>query len=168
MSMIQNIQSSALNTIQYSTYGKAYKTGTTDKTEEAAEKSQKQHTSSGNTMTSIDGDTITISAAGKEYAKTAATTGTSAADSTAAVVNDNVVSAASATQTQNELSALDTIQTDDETATTDDTTEETTYSLSGYSESQLKELLQDGKISQAEYQAELRSRESNTAADLAE
>jgi maltodextrin utilization protein YvdJ len=129
-----------------------------------------------NTSTSSQGDTVTISAAGAQAAKTF--TGQSAnrasetlasevdtyTDSTAAalssVASDAGITEYTAIKNQNSANAAAV------TGSSSGSSSSSSSNLSEYTESELKEMLENGEITRAEYEAEINSRkQSNETSD---
>jgi hypothetical protein len=125
-----------------------------------------------NTKTSSQGDVLTISTQGAYAAKTF--TGQSASrpsedgngedsytDSTAAAIasaaSDAGINEATATKNANSADAA--------AVSGSSSSSSESSSLSQYSEAELKEMLQDGEITRAEYNAEIKSREQSDEAD---
>lgn len=135
----------------------------------------------GTTATSVQGDTLTISNAGAqkaaktftgESANRPSVNGTATEGSTDALAG--VLADAASNAGINEYSALK-----DENAaasaavssgSSTSSSSSSTSSLSSYSEAELKEMLRNGEITQAEYNAEIKSRqeEDGTEEDEAE
>jgi hypothetical protein len=167
--MIQSIQAS--NTTLYNstqnTIGAAKVT--TDNKQLNAQATQEDDE---NTKTSSQGDVLTISTQGAYAAKTF--TGQSASrpsedgngedsytDSTAAAIasaaSDAGINEATATKNANSADAA--------AVSGSSSSSSENSSLSQYSEAELKEMLQDGEITRAEYNAEIKSREQSESAD---
>jgi hypothetical protein len=173
--MIQSIQ--AGTTSLYNTTTNVLSQGkvstTTAKTESVAAKEEDS-----TTQTSSQGDTVTISNAGAQMAAKTFS-GQSANSPTVAGLTDNgytdkqasaLSSAASsigitaytATKTQNSSEAAAVSSSSSSSSSSES-------SLSGYTESQLKTMLQNGEITQAEYNAEIQSRqEAESSSDTDE
>ncbi len=164
--MIQSIQAS--NTSLYNPVKNNLVTGkiTTDNTE-ATKKEQEDE----NTTTSSQGDTVTISNAAMQASKTftgesanrPSVNGTSEdsyTDATAAAIasaaSDAGINDATAVKNENAANAS---AVSGSSSSSDDS------SLSQYSEAELKQMLQDGEITRAEYNAEIKSREESEAAE---
>jgi hypothetical protein len=167
--MIQSIQanSTTLYNSTRNTIGAAKVT--TDNKQLNAQSSQEEDE---NTKTSSQGDVLTISTQGAYAAKTF--TGQSASrpsedgtgedsytDSTAAAIASAASDAGinEATATKNANSADAAAVSGSSSSSSEDS------SLSQYSEAELKEMLQDGEITRAEYNAEIKSREQSDAAE---
>jgi hypothetical protein len=166
--MIQSIQAS--NTTLYNstqnTIGAAKVT--TDNKQLNAQATQEDDE---NTKTSSQGDVLTISTQGAYAAKTF--TGQSASrpsedgngedsytDSTAAAI-----ASAASDAGINEATATKNANSADAAAVSGSSSSSENSSLSQYSEAELKEMLQNGEITRAEYNAEIKSREQSDAAD---
>jgi hypothetical protein len=161
--MIQSIQ--AGSTALYNTGATAITTGkvTTGKAETAQTATQNEDE---NTVTSSQGDTVTISAAGLQAAKTftaesanrpsvAGTSEDTYTDSTAAAL-----SSAASDLGITEYTAEKNANSANAAAVTGSSSSSSSSSsnLSEYTESELKEMLENGEITRAEYEAEINSR----------
>jgi hypothetical protein len=170
--MIQSIQ--AGNTALYNPAQSAIAAGkvTTDntKTTSAAANNEDE-----NTTTSSQGDTLTISYAGAqaaahtaESANRPSVTGTSedtytdAGAATIASAASNIgITEYTSIKNENSANAAAVSGSSSSSSSSSESS-----SLSSYTESQLKEMLQNGEITQAEYNAEIKSREeSDTSSD---
>jgi hypothetical protein len=166
--MIQSIQASSttLYNSTQNTIGAAKVT--TDNKQLNAQASQEEDE---NTKTSSQGDVLTISTQGAYAAKTF--TGQSASrpsedgngedsytDSTAAAI-----ASAASDAGINEATATKNANSADAAAVSGSSSSSEDSSLSQYSEAELKEMLNNGEITQAEYNAEIKSREQSEAAD---
>ncbi len=119
----------------------------------ATEKTSTQEEEEQVTATSVDGDTLEISASSsdivrKTYTGTSSQSVISEDEGYTSVVSQIVAGAASSIGI-NEYTA----SVDEEAASSDSS------SLSQYTETELKEMLRNGEITQAEYSAEIASRE---------
>lgn len=116
--------------------------------------------------TSKDGDTLELSAAGtalasKTFTATSASAGAVSKDEgytskTAQIVSEAAASAGitETTAAKNEMSA--------QASTVSGSSSGSTSNLSSYTATELKEMLQNGEITRAEYDAEIESRSSST------
>jgi hypothetical protein len=142
---------------------------TTDKTQAASAVAQNQQEDE-NTETSIQGDTLTISSAGAQAAKTftaqsanrPSVDGTSedtytdsTAEAIASAASDAGITEYTSVKNENSADSAAVSGSSSSSSSSSDT------SLSEYTEAQLKEMLQDGEITQAEYNAEIQSREED-------
>ena len=129
--------------------------------------------------TSSDGDTLDISAANLN--RTAKTfTGQSKqstdtkdqgyTDSAAAAISQAAGSMGidSNTQVKNDMNAASAAVSGASSASAGSSSSSSTSSLSSYSESELKEMLRNGEITQAEYDEEIESREKDSTAAASE
>lgn len=123
--------------------------------------------------TSKDGDTLEISAAAtalaqKNYSAMSASAGTVSkdegyTDTTAEIMSNAAASAGITEETaaKNEMS----MQASVVSGSTSGTSSGSTSNLSSYSASELKEMLQNGEITQAEYDAEMASRSGSSTTE---
>jgi hypothetical protein len=168
--MIQSIQAS--NTSLYSSIGTVTATAkvTTGKAETTPAAAQNEDE---NTVTSSQGDTLTISMAGVKAAKTftaesanrPSVTGTSEdtyTDATATALSSAAsnIGITEYTSVQNENSANAAAVNGSSSSASSSSS---SSNLSEYSESELKEMLEDGEITRAEYEAEINSRKQTDA-----
>ena len=120
--------------------------------------------------TSSDGDTLNLSTSAAHRAKTftaqskqsTTTTDEGYTDSNAAAIQQAAsgVGIDSNTQIKNEMNASSAAVSG---TTSSSSSSSTNSSLSSYSESELKEMLRNGEITQAEYNEEIESREEETS-----
>jgi hypothetical protein len=129
-----------------------------------------------NTEVSSQGDTLTISSAGAQAAKTftaqsanrPSVNGTSEdtyTDATAAALSTaaSVIGIDDTTIAENEASAESNAVSGSSSSSSSSSTDS---NLSEYSEAELKEMLENGEITQAEYEAEIQSRsQTDTSSD---
>jgi hypothetical protein len=138
-------------------------TGKTEETQVAAQEEDE------NTTTSSQGDTLTLSNAGIQAAKTftaqsanrPSVNGTSEdtyTDATAAAIS----SAASGIGITDETISKNEASADSAAVSGSSSSSSTDSNLSEYTEAELKEMLEDGEITQAEYDAEIKSRSQNS------
>lgn len=123
-----------------------------------------------NETTSKDGDTVEISAAGTVLSSTMSSQSSSSSDTVSedegytSKMAGAVSSAASAigiteaSAAKSQMSA----QAAAVTGSSSDSSSSSTSDLSSYSASQLKQMLENGEITQAEYEAEIQSRSTST------
>ena len=119
--------------------------------------------------TSTDGDTLNLSTTAAKRAKTftaqskqgTTTSDEGYTDSTAMALQQAAsnVGIDSNTQLKNEMSASSAAVS----GSSSSSSSSTNSSLSSYSETELKEMLRNGEITQAEYNEEIESRESDTS-----
>lgn len=138
-------------------------TGKAEETQAAAQEEDE------NTTTSSQGDTLTLSNAGIQAAKTftaqsanrPSVNGTSEdtyTDATAAAIS----SAASGIGITDETISKNEASADSAAVSGSSSSSSTDSNLSEYTEAELKEMLEDGEITQAEYDAEIKSRSQNS------
>ncbi len=164
MSGITSIQGSQIFS---ETAGRAYNVSTKSVSE--TEKQNAAQNKNESVTTSKDGDTVEISAAGtahsaKTYTAMSSTSGTVSKDegytSKMAETVSNAASSVGITETsaaKNEMSAQASAVSGNSSSSSSSTGD-----LSSYSASELKEMLQNGEITQAEYDAEMKSRSSSS------
>jgi hypothetical protein len=165
--MIQSIQAgtTSLYSTTTSIIGQGKVSSTKAQTEAAAQKEDEDST----TQTSAQGDTVTISNAGAQMAAKTFS-GQSANSPTVAGLTDNgytdkqasALSSAASSVGITAYTATKTANSADSAAVSSGSSQSSSSesSLSGYTETQLKTMLQNGEITQAEYNAEIQSRQS--------
>lgn len=128
------------------------------------EKTPQQNTSGAVKAVYGNRDTVEISAAGAAYAKQAAAAKADqdGAEVTTAKVNDSAVTSAAEVSTDTAAKGTSTVVTQEATKT--ETTEaEESAGLSGYTDSELKQMMYKGEITQSEYDEEILSRNGYTS-----
>jgi hypothetical protein len=164
--MVQSIQTgaSALFNTTASFLGTAkVSVGETQKTSQAAAQEE-----DATVTTSVQGDTLTISDAGAFAAKTFTAQSAGSAVSTDEGYTDKtaqIISSAASDAGITEYSAVKNENSADAAAVSGSSSDTSTDSnLSEYSLAELKEMLENGEITQAEYDAEIQSRQASATA----
>ena len=168
--MVTTINGSQVSGLQQGMAGNAKLSINNSETETSAQQADTENAYA----TSDDGDTLTLSASATFRARTftgqsqldSTSSDEGYTDSTAEALKQAASSAGidSTTQLKNEMNAdsaaVSGAGSAGSSASGSSSSSET--SLSNYTESELKEMLQDGEITQAEYNAEIKSREDDT------
>lgn len=160
--MIGAINSNFVTTA--SQYGKTQQAGAVSGAKKPEEK--EKTTAADNSIVSIDGDTLTISAEGAAYAESAASSGNvqEQNDVTPQTICDSAVTAVSGTATDTALQAQTSVETEADTAETSEESDETdSDDLSEYTDSELELMMYSGDITRTEYEDEMISRNGPTA-----
>ena len=160
--VIANIQSSVLNSIGSQQYAQVTRANQTAENSQIKESRVEIHgAQEGTVYTSVHGDTLTISRQGSAYVDRSAVT--------AAVISDKVVAEVSGTATDEATKAFVAAEEKEQPAEIEQRRHEqwkerleelTGKDLSGYTESELAGMLSRGEISRAEYEKEIKGRES--------
>jgi hypothetical protein len=169
--MIQSIQ--AGNTALYNPTQNALVSGKVSTTSTTAKDSLAAQNEDENTTTSSQGDTLTISSAG---VKAAQVLSVESADRAANGLTDNGYTDATASALSSAASGVgitDYTSVKNENSVnsaavsgSSSSSSSSSSNLTQYSEAELKEMLENGEITQAEYNAEIESRqESDTTSD---